>query len=207
MATRTTKSKTTSRTGSKARATAKRTATRKPAAKRATKPKAKSKATTTSKATRKPAASTRATTRTTAKRGKSARSATGTSRTTKRTAPRSQEGLSESTLRAKWINASEEHGDHAGQTLATRSHDVIQHWVEERGAKPATAAGTEHEGRPGVLRFDFPGYGGQDLQTVSWDDWFRTFDERNLVFVFQEHKTDGAQSNFFRLDSPQREEA
>ncbi len=83
---------------------------------------------------------------------------------------------------------------------------MIQRWVEERGAKPATVPGTEHDGRPGVLRFDFPDYGGEGLQEVGWDDWFHTFDERNLAFVFQEHKADGAQSNFFRLDSPEREE-
>ena len=28
--------------------------------------------------------------------------------------------------------------------------------------------------------------------------------ERNLVFLFQEHKRDGSDSNFFRLDSPKR---
>jgi hypothetical protein len=27
-----------------------------------------------------------------------------------------------------------------------------------------------------------------------------------VVFLFQEHKRDGSESNFFRLDSPEREE-
>jgi hypothetical protein len=44
--------------------------------------------------------------------------------------------------------------------------------------------GTEHERRPGVLRFDFPEYGGDDLEPIEWDDWFKSFDERQLVFFF-----------------------
>lgn len=55
-----------------------------------------------------------------------------------------------------------------------------------------------------MLRFDFPGYGGQNLQAISWDDWFRTFDERELVFLFQEHQRAGNERNVFHLDSPDR---
>lgn len=72
---------------------------------------------------------------------------------------------------------------------------------------PSTVESTEQNGRPGVLRLNFPGYGGQNLKEVSWDEWFATFDERRLVFIYQEHKTNGATSNFFRLDNPDREDA
>lgn len=116
-----------------------------------------------------------------------------------------KDSLSKTTLRAKWIHSADEHEDHPGQSLATRSHEVIQHWAEERGGQPATVPGTEHSGRPGVLRFDFPGYGGQALEIISWDEWFKTFDQRQLVFIFQEHTTDGRMSNFFQMDNPKRE--
>jgi len=105
----------------------------------------------------------------------------------------------------KQISSVQEHEDRAGQTLVTRDHDVIRRWVEQRGAQPATVPGSEHEGRPGVLRFDFPGYGGDRLQHISWDEWFTSFDARNLRFIYQEHTKDGSDSNFFRLDSPDRE--
>jgi hypothetical protein len=107
----------------------------------------------------------------------------------------------------KEIKSPEEHEDRPGQTLVTRDHDVIRRWAEERGATPATVPGTEHDGHPGVLRFDFPGYGGQDLQHISWEDWFRAFDARRLRFIFQEHTKDGTPSNFFRTESPDREDA
>jgi len=93
-----------------------------------------------------------------------------------------------------------------GATLLTRNHEVIRQWAESRGAAPATVPGTEHDGHLGVLRFDFPGFGGRSLQHVSWDEWFRAFDERELTFIFQETRSDGTQSNFFRFDSPHREE-
>jgi hypothetical protein len=47
---------------------------------------------------------------------------------------------------------------------------------------------------------DFPGYGGSRLKKVSWNRWFETFDNNELVFLFQEHKADGSTSNFFKLN-------
>jgi len=84
---------------------------------------------------------------------------------------------------------------------------VIRRWAEARGGTPATVEGTEHGDHLGVLRFVFPG-GGDDsrLRTVSWDEWFATFDGRRLNFIYQEERSDGSQSNFFRLESPERED-
>jgi hypothetical protein len=96
-------------------------------------------------------------------------------------------GYSPSTQRAKWIESPNDQPDRAGQTLATRNHDVIRRWAEERGAEPASPPGSRHDGRPGVR--------------------FASFDERQFVFLHQERTKDGRQSNFFRLDSPQREAA
>ena len=112
--------------------------------------------------------------------------------------------LSRSTQHAKWIHSAADHEDHEGQTLATRNADVIRQWAEERKAQPATTPGGDSE-NPRVLRFDFPGF-DRELQPVSWDAWLRTFEERELVFLYQEHMKSGKQSNFFRLDSPEREE-
>jgi hypothetical protein len=98
----------------------------------------------------------------------------------------------------------------SGDNLVTTNHDVIRKWAEERGAVPAVVAGTEHPetGTLGVLRFDFPPHGDDDrIRHVSWDEWFETFDRRRLNFIFQETRADGRQSNFFRLDNPERESA
>ena len=84
---------------------------------------------------------------------------------------------------------------------------MIRRWAEERCAKPATVPGTEHGDQLGVLRFNFPGFSGEGLEEVDWDKWFETFDKRNLVFIYQEHLKSGDQSNFFRLDNPNRDDA
>ena len=115
--------------------------------------------------------------------------------------------LSDSTQYAKWISGPDEHEDHHGQSLVTRNHEVIKQWAEARDAVPATVPGTEHGDHLGVLRFNFPGYGGDSLEEVSWEDWFNTFDDRRLVMIYQEHLKNGNQSNFFRFDSPFREDA
>jgi hypothetical protein len=102
------------------------------------------------------------------------------------------------------VTSTEDEPERPGRSLATTDHDVIRRWAEERGAKPATVEGTEHDGHLGVLRFDFPGYSGEKLRHISWDEWFRTFDERGLNFIYQEERSDGSKSNFFRLENPNR---
>lgn len=122
---------------------------------------------------------------------------------------------SPSTLRALWVDSLDEHEQRKGQTLATQNHDVIRRWAEERGAVPAGVRGSEHDSLRGVLRFMFPGEGGEAkgrgrnsrLEPVEWDLWFDTFDARELAFLYQEHRRDGSVSNFFRFDSPHREDA
>ncbi|SFB19771.1 hypothetical protein SAMN05216266_10659 [Amycolatopsis marina] len=108
---------------------------------------------------------------------------------------------------AQEIQSPDDQPERAGRSLATTNHDVIKQWAEARDAKPATVPGTEHGDHLGVLRFDFPGYGGDDLKEVSWDEWFETFDQRKLNFLYQEERKDGERSNFFRLENPDREDA
>ena len=85
---------------------------------------------------------------------------------------------------------------------ATTDHDVIRRWAQDRHAMPATVEGTEHDGNVGELRLDFDfGNDLEDLRQVSWDEWFRAFDERGLEFVFQETtRPDGSPSNDFHLE-------
>jgi hypothetical protein len=104
------------------------------------------------------------------------------------------------------VTSPDQHEERPGRSLVTTDHDVIRQWAEERDATPCTVPGSEYEGRPGRLLLDFPGYRGENLEHISWDDWFRTFDERKLNFLYQEHKKDGSQSNFFRLENPDRKD-
>jgi hypothetical protein len=87
----------------------------------------------------------------------------------------------------------------ASESTTTTDHDTIRRWAEERDGTPATVRGTGN-GDPGVLRIDFPGGAGEDqLEHISWDEWFRKFDEANLAFLYQERKSSGEGSTFFKL--------
>lgn len=84
----------------------------------------------------------------------------------------------------------------------TTDHDRIRAWADERNAEPATARGTqEADGDPGVLTLDFVGYGAdeEDLEHITWDDWFDKFEESNLAFLYQDEKKSGETSTFFKL--------
>ncbi|MBV2362310.1 hypothetical protein ACFPZ0_06435 [Streptomonospora nanhaiensis] len=100
------------------------------------------------------------------------------------------------------IDSPDQHEERPGKSLVTTNHDVIRQWAEERDARPATVPGSEYDGRPGRLLFDFPGYSGEKLRHIDWDEWFEAFDERGLNFIYQEHKKDGQPSNFFQLENP-----
>ena len=95
----------------------------------------------------------------------------------------------------------------AGETLWTREHETIQTWAEDRHAVPSTVAGSNDEGSLGALGFDFSGQGGDGLEHITWEQFFKTFEERNLIFVYQETTRTGAGSTFFRFDAPRFRQA
>lgn len=87
----------------------------------------------------------------------------------------------------------------ASESHTTTEHDEIRRWVEEHDGTPASVRGTG-DGGPGVLRIDFPGGAGEDeLEHISWDEWFAKFEEENLAFLYQEQKASGEDSTFFKL--------
>lgn len=51
-----------------------------------------------------------------------------------------------------------------------------------------------------MIRLDFPGYsGGDSLQPISWDEWFKSFDENDLALLVQDRTAEGEPSNFNKL--------
>ncbi len=90
----------------------------------------------------------------------------------------------------------------ASETTTTTDHDEIRRWVEDHDGKPASVRGTEGGDSAGVLRIDFPGGAGtDDLEHISWEDWFAKFDDQNLAFLYQQQKASGEDSTFFKLVS------
>ncbi|MCI4062934.1 hypothetical protein MRQ36_10250 [Micromonospora sp. R77] len=128
--------------------------------------------------------------------------------TAARTPVRTGRSSARSVSSSQQITSPADRPERPGRSLVTANHEVIQRWARARNAKPATIAGTEREGRPGVLTFNIPGYRESSrIREISWDDWFRTFDSRGLNLIYQEQLRDGRQSNFFRTENPDREDA
>lgn len=80
----------------------------------------------------------------------------------------------------------------------TKDHKKIQKWIEERGGRPAVVRGTEDNGEgAGLLRVKFDEQ-EENLEDVEWDEFFETFDEKELAFLYQE-EIKGKESRFFKF--------
>jgi hypothetical protein len=89
-----------------------------------------------------------------------------------------------------------------GNSKMTQDHEEIRRWAEERGGKPATVKSTASKDEAGILRIDFPGYSGAgSLEQISWDEFFEKFDEKDLVFLYQDETVGGKESRFFKFVS------
>lgn len=79
----------------------------------------------------------------------------------------------------------------------TTDHDAIERWVEERQGTPAIVEST-WDGNTGVLRIDF-GEPDESLMEISWDEFFRIFDETGVEFLYQDRTADGNVSRFHKF--------
>lgn len=84
----------------------------------------------------------------------------------------------------------------------TTDHNTIKQWAEERDGKPAVVESTVDSGKGGgLLRINFPGYAEDNLKDISWEEFFRIFDDNDLQFLYQEKTKDGGESRFFKFVS------
>lgn len=85
----------------------------------------------------------------------------------------------------------------SGSAQTTTDHDTIRHWVEQRGGRPAVVKSTHTGGEGGILRIDFA-EPDESLEEIGWEEFFRTFEDRKLAFLYQEEKG-GQPSRFFKF--------
>lgn len=86
------------------------------------------------------------------------------------------------------------------ESKTTNNHNTIKKWVEARNGKPAVVKGTENsEKGEGLLRINFPGYAEDNLENISWDQFFEIFENNNLEFLYQEKTKSGEESRFCKF--------
>lgn len=95
-----------------------------------------------------------------------------------------------------------------GETHSTTDHDVIKKWVEERGGSPAVVKDTTGGSDVGLLRINYPGYSGAgSLENIPWSEFFKEFDQKHLVFMYQDRMENGQVSRFSKMVSQQTAQA
>jgi hypothetical protein len=84
------------------------------------------------------------------------------------------------------------------QSDTTIDHDEIRRWAEERDGAPATVKGTGKKNDAGILRLDFEPK-DQELEEISWDEFFDKFEQEGLAFLYQEQTAEGKVSRFHKF--------
>ncbi|HET7675029.1 MAG TPA: hypothetical protein VFL54_05860 [Gammaproteobacteria bacterium] len=89
------------------------------------------------------------------------------------------------------------------ESHTTTNHQIIRHWAETRGGRPATVRGTPSgDESAGILRIAFADGGSDEaLKPIEWDDFFEKFDDQNLAFLYQDETKAGGTSRFFKFVS------
>jgi len=92
------------------------------------------------------------------------------------------------------------------RSIRTTDHAKIRQWAEARDGRPSRVQGTHEPDDAGLLRIDFPERESaeddtDEVEEISWDEFFEKFDEQGLAFVYQEQTAAGRQSRFNKFVS------
>jgi hypothetical protein len=82
------------------------------------------------------------------------------------------------------------------KATTTTDHKEIRRWVEERDGRPARVRATSGPG--GLLRIDF-GEQEEELEEISWGEFFQIFDGNDLAFLHQDKTSEGNTSRFSKF--------
>lgn len=79
----------------------------------------------------------------------------------------------------------------------TTDHEKIKQWITERDGRPARVKGTGASDN-GIIRVDF-GAPEEDLEEISWEEFFDIFESKNLAFLYEDTTAEGRESHFFKF--------
>lgn len=70
----------------------------------------------------------------------------------------------------------------------TTDHKTIKNWAEAHGGKPAAVDRTHNRSDVGIIRVmfsDAPNSEHAHLVPISWDEFFKEFDQRKLALLYE----------------------
>jgi hypothetical protein len=85
------------------------------------------------------------------------------------------------------------------QAKVATDHDEIRKRAEARGGRLIAVRSTYSKEDPGIIRIEFPDAPSardENLVEISWDEFFKKFDEANLALVYEEETASGEPSYF-----------
>jgi hypothetical protein len=77
----------------------------------------------------------------------------------------------------------------AATTHVTTDHEEIRRWAESHGGRPAAVKRTHGDRSVGIIRLMFPNQPHSEhgeLEEISWDEFFRQFEEAKLALLHDE---------------------
>jgi hypothetical protein len=83
----------------------------------------------------------------------------------------------------------------------TTDHKTIRKWADSHGGKPAAVDRTHRNDDVGIIRVMFPKAPHsehENLVEISWEEFFKEFDERKLALIYD---PDGMFSKLVSRDS------
>lgn len=89
----------------------------------------------------------------------------------------------------------------SNESKTTTNHSEIKKWVEDRKGKPARVKKTGDENDIGLLRINFPGGSEENIENITWKEFFEKFDEKKLALLYQDKKLNGEVSTFNKFVS------
>ena len=83
-------------------------------------------------------------------------------------------------------------------------HETIRKWAESKGGKPAAVRRTHQGGDVGIIRIMFPDAPQsehEELDEITWDEFFEEFEKRNLALL---HDPNGMFNKIVGRDTAER---
>lgn len=72
----------------------------------------------------------------------------------------------------------------------TTDHETIRKWAESNGGKPAVVKRTHGQRGVGIIRIMFPDAPQsehEELEEISWDEFFKQFDDSKLALLYDKN--------------------
>lgn len=81
----------------------------------------------------------------------------------------------------------------------TTNHEEIMDWIKNRGGKPSREKLIGDQNLKGLLKINFLEHEENNISNISWEEFFRVFEENKLALFLEELTDVGGLSRIYRF--------